>query len=181
MAKVPFSKLQTSVNNSTTLLSHINKSGENICYEVKYYLPIKEKLELVSNIINQSLDTNGFYNPMRVKLYMTLETIYFYTNLNFTEKMKEDPFKLYDILVSSGIFDNVVANIMESDWVEIQNGVWSTIDNVYKYKNSVMGIIENLQSDYNALNFDLEAISKNISNPENLTLLKEILDLSGLK
>ena len=97
MAKVPFSKLQAVMNSSESILSYSNKAGEEIKYEVKSYLPFKEKLELVSSVINQSVDENGFYNPMRVKLYMTLETVYAYTNLSFTEKMKEDPFKLYDI------------------------------------------------------------------------------------
>ena len=94
MAKVPFSKLQACINGSDCTVGYYNKAGEEIRYEVKHYLPIKEKLELVSRIINQSVDDNGFYNPMRVKLYMVLEVVYAYTNLSFTEKMKEDPFKL---------------------------------------------------------------------------------------
>ena len=52
MAKVPFSKLQASVNGAVTKMSYANKAGEQIVYEVKTYLPIKEKLEVVSNIIN---------------------------------------------------------------------------------------------------------------------------------
>jgi hypothetical protein len=118
---------------------------------------------------------------MRVKLYLVLEVVYTYTNLTFTDKMKEDPFKLYDILISTGIFTNVINSIRASDWQEIQEGVWDTIENVYQYKNSVMGIVENLTTDYSSLNFDLEEIQKNISNPENLTLLKEIVNISGLK
>ena len=113
MAKVPFSKLQASINGCDTKNSYHNKNGEEVYYEVRYYLPIKEKLDLVSRIINQSLDDNGFYNPMRVKIFMTLEIIYAYTNLSFTEKMKEDPFKLYDILVSTGIFQDVLNVIAE--------------------------------------------------------------------
>lgn len=181
MAKVPFSKLQASVNNEVVQLYYTNKTGDSISYEVKRYLPIKDKLELVSNIINQSLDTNGFYNPMRVRLYTVLEVVYAYTNLTFTDKMKEDAFKLYDTLVSTGIFEDIVNSIYASDWKEIQDGVWTTIEKIYQYKNSVMGVMENLSTDYSSLNFDLEEIQNNISNPENLTLLKEILNLSGLK
>ena len=75
-----------------------------VFWHICHYLPFKEKLELVSNIINKSIDDNGFYNPMRVKMNMVLEVTYAYTNLSFTEKMKEDSFKLYDILMSTGIF-----------------------------------------------------------------------------
>jgi hypothetical protein len=35
---------------------------------------------------------------------MSLEIIYNYTNLSFTEKMKEDPFKLYDILINNNLY-----------------------------------------------------------------------------
>ena len=108
MAKVPFSKLQAKVDGEVTKNSYCNLAGEEIYYEVKHYLPFEQKLELVSTIINKSIDDNGFYNPMRVKLYMTLEVVYAYTNLSFTDKMKEDPFKLYDILVSTGIFTDII-------------------------------------------------------------------------
>ena len=50
---------------------------------VSFYLPLKDKIELVNNVINQSVDDNGFYNPIRVKLYMTLEIVYAYTNISF--------------------------------------------------------------------------------------------------
>ena len=59
MAKVPFSKLQVSINNKVTTLSYANKNGENIEYEVKYYLPFRDKISLVSNVINYSVDGNA--------------------------------------------------------------------------------------------------------------------------
>lgn len=179
MAKVPFSKLQACVNSSECTLGYCNKAGEEIRYEVKYYLPFAEKIDLVSRIINQSIDDNGFYNPMRVKLYMTLEVVYSYTNLSFTEKMKEDPFKLYDILISTGIFKDIVDVIRESDWEEIQENVWSTINNIYNYRNSALGIMENITSDYGNLNFDVTSIQEKLADPENMSLLKEVLDRLG--
>ena len=160
MAKVPFSKLQASVNGCDACISYMNRSGEEIKYEVKHYLPLKEKLELVSNIINKSVDDNGFYNPMRVKMNMVLEVTYAYTNLSFTEKMKEDPFKLYDILISTGIFTDIVNVIREKDWTEIQDSVWATIKNIYDYKNSAMGILDIITTDYKDLKLDATTIQK---------------------
>lgn len=179
MAKVPFSKLQACVNSDDCTLGYYNKAGEEIRYEVKHYLPFREKLELVSRIINQSIDDNGFYNPMRVKLFMTLEIVYAYTNLSFTEKMKEDPFKLYDTLVSTGIFTDVVNVICEKDWKEIQESVWTTIDNIYKYNNSFMGLLDTLKTDYNNLDLDAMKIQDALTNPENLALLKDVLTKLG--
>ena len=70
MAKVPFSKLDVKINGSDCINTYYNSKGEEIEYEIKQYLPLKEKIELVQRVINQSVDDNGFYNPMRVKLYM---------------------------------------------------------------------------------------------------------------
>ena len=179
MAKVPFSKLDMKLNTRDFVMCHENSKGEVVQYEVKNYLPIKEKMDLVSRIINQSIDDNGFYNPMRVKLYMTLEIAYAYTNLSFTEKMKEDPFKLYDILVSTGIFMDIVNVIRERDWAEIQDSVWSTIKNIYDYNNSVMGILNNVSKDYNNLNLDASEIQKKLADPENMDLLRNILTKLG--
>ena len=179
MAKVPFSKLDVKINGSDCVNTYYNAKGEDIQYEVKQYLPIKEKMDLVSRIINQSVDDNGFYNPMRVKLYITLEVVYAYTNLSFTAKQKEDPFKLYDLLVSTGIFHDIVNHIYENDWKEIQDGVWSTIKNIYDYRNSVMGILENITSDYSNLNLDATEIHQKLADPENMALLRQVLDKLG--
>lgn len=179
MAKVPFSKLQASVDGGTTRNFYYNKAGEEIYYEVKHYLPFEEKVKLVERIVNQSIDDNGFYNPMRVKLYMVLEITYTYTNLSFTDKMKEDPFKLYDILVSTGIFTDIIDCIREKDWDEIQKNIWATVENIYKYKNSAMGILDLIATDYQDLNMDLSAIQEKLADPNSLSLIKDILPLTN--
>ncbi len=179
MAKVPFSKLDVKINGSDCKNFYYNAQSEPVYYEVKQYLPIKEKMELVSRIINQSVDENGFYNPMRVKLYMVLEIMYAYTNLSFTAKMKEDPFKLYDLVVSTGIFTDVVNNIREHDWTEIQASVWDTIKNIYDYRNSAMGILEAAAADYSSLDLDATVIRDKLSDKDNLNLLRDVLSKLG--
>lgn len=179
MAKVPFSKFQAKVDSGITKLFYSNLAGEEICYEVKHYLPIQEKLELVGRIVNYSVDDNNFYNPMRVKIFMVLEVTYAYTNLSFTEKMKDDPFKLYDTLVSTGIFANIIDVIRENDWQEIQQNVWDVIKNIYDYKNSIAGILEMISNDYSAVNLNLEEIQNKLGSPESLELIKEILPLTN--
>ena len=178
MAKVPFSKIETKLQVDKKELIYCNSKNEEIVYEVKTYLPFKEKLEVVSNIINYSIDENNFYNPMRVKLYTALEVVYAYTNLSFTEKMKEDPFKIYDIIINSGIFEKVIETIGD-EWKAIQEDVNSTIKNIYDYKNSAMGIMEMITSDYSDLNLDAQNIQKALGDPQNLTLLKDVMTKLG--
>lgn len=179
MAKVPFSKLEAKINGSDCINTYYNTKGEEIKYEVKQYLPLEEKIDLVQRVINQSVDDNGFYNPMRVKLYLVLEVVYAYTNLSFTAKQKEDPFKLYDLLVSTGIFYEIVDHIREKDWSEIQENVWKTIENIYAYRNSVMGILENISADYSNLDLDATEIQSKLADPNNMALLRDVLTKLG--
>lgn len=179
MAKVPFSKLQLCVNGCDCTNSYMNRDGVEIKYEVKHYLPMKDKIDLITRVINQSVDDNGFYNPMRVKLFLTLEMVYAYTNLSFTEKQKEDPFKLYDLLVSTGIFQDVIKQIFDGDWETIQADVWDTIENIYKYRNSVYGILDSISTDYESLNFDVSDMHQKLSNPETLGLLRDVIEKLG--
>lgn len=179
MAKVPFSKLQASINGSDCKTFYYNKAGEKVHYEVKQYLPLEDKLDLISRIINQSVDNNGFYNPMKIKMNMVLEVTQAYTNLSFTDKMKEDLFKLYDILVSTGIFIDIVNCMGERELPEIQEAVEKTIENIYKYRNSVLGILETVSQDYSDLNLNAADIEQQLSNPENMGFLREVLDKLG--
>lgn len=173
MAKVPFSKLGLKVNSDVTVITF-----NDYDIEVSRYLPFKEKTELASNIINYSVDDNGFYNPLKVKLYMVLEVVYAYTNLTFTPKMKEDPFKLYDAIVSSGLFEQIVHAIDPSDWATIQKDVWDTIENIYNYRNSAMGILEMISTDYSNLQLNAEGITDKLLNPESLSTLKALAPLA---
>lgn len=179
MAKIAFSKLDLKVNNNSTSLIYTTIKGEEIVYEVKNYLPIKEKMDLVSRIINQSTDDNGFYNPMRVKLYTTLEVVYAYTNLTFTPKQKEDPFKLYDLLVSTGLYNNITSHICNEDLEELEGSIWDTIKSIYSYRNSVMGILENISSDYSGLSLEASEIQKKLAEGDGINFLQEVMAKMG--
>ena len=179
MAKVPFSKLEVKVCDSTCSPYYHNMKGEEIHYEVKYYLPVEDKMEMISKIINQSVDENGFYNPIRLQIFTVLEVVYAYTNLNFTAKQKENPFKLYDQLISSGLFYEVQSCMWERDWEEIEKAIIATIDNIYKYKNSAKGILEEVVADYGNLNLEASDIQSSLADPTNLEFLKTVLDKLG--
>lgn len=174
MAKFAFSKLGAKVVNDVAAVNW----GEN-SFEVLQYLPFEKKLEMISNIVNLSIDENGYYNPMRVKFFTALEMVYAYTNLSFTDKMKEDGFKLYDILVSTGLFDAIVSALPANEWKDIQESVQLTITNIYTYRNSAMGILETISADYSNLDLEASNIQSKLSDPDNLTLLKDVITKLG--
>lgn len=179
MAKVPFSKLDLKVNDIPKKIIYTNTKNENIEIEIKQYLTFEEKTEMISNIINQSIDDNGFYNSARLELYKTMEIIYAYTNLNFTAKQKENIFKTFDQLVSSGLVMLIQENIPDSELQMITSTVLITIDNIYKYKNSALGIINTIVADYEGLDLEAAEIQQALADPDNLQLLKQILSRLG--
>lgn len=176
MAKISFTKLNAKTNND---IKTVEFNGQVI--EVKQYLPVNDKLTVIENVINavQVSDANGFVNPVKVQVFAALEVLYNYTNINFTEKQKETPEKLYDIVFSSGLFTAVQEAIPQEEWDELFKGLWDLIDNIYEYHNSVMGILESMSKDYSNLNLDIEALTNKLSNPDELKLVKDIINKLG--
>lgn len=174
MAKVSFTKLGLKKNEEVGIL-HINEQD----IEVKQYLPINEKLELISSVINSAADENNFSNPVKENVFLTLEILYHYTNINFTDKQKEDPVKLYDLVVSSGLVNKVTDLIPEEELDEVINGVAQSVKAIYTYKNSILGILESISQDYSSLNLDATEIQQKLADPDNMALLKQILTKLG--
>ena len=121
------------------------------------------------------MQDENYSNPVKAAAFRDLEVIFAYTNITFTDKQKEDPAKLYDLLYSTGIIDTVIDNIPEDEYVSIVVGVNESIEAVYKYQNSVFGILNNLKHDYEELDIDLDEISEKVGNVENLDMIKNIL------
>ena len=174
MAKIGFTKLGLKPNNE---IQTIEFNEQTI--EVKRYLPVEEKLELITNVLELSHDSNNFSNPVKVSVYTTLEIIEKYTNVNFTEKQKENPTKLYDLLVGNGFAAAVIKAIPEPEYDEILTGIKQTIKSVYKYQNSVLGILDTISQDYSNLNLDATEIQKKLADPNNMELLKGIMTKLG--
>ena len=148
--------------------------------QIKEYLPIEDKIGVIERIVNQSLDDNNFANPARIMINTVLEIIFAYTNINFTDKQKEDRLGLYDLLVSSELWkviENELAEVGELSIIQIT--VREVIDEIYKYKNSALGILQAIQTDYNNLNLDAEALQEKIADENTLKLLKDIVTKLG--
>lgn len=174
MAKIGFTKLSLKRKNEVKTITINNNQ-----IEIKQYLPVNEKLDLIARVINGAHDQNNFPNPIKIEVIGTLEMIMAYTNISFTEKQKEDIPKLYDLLEENGIIKDIISQIPEDEYNFIIDGINKTIDAVYAYNNSVLGILESVSQDYSNLDFDIEKIQQAISNPENLELLKDVLTKLG--
>lgn len=175
MAKVPFTKLKCKINDNEI---PVQIGEETIA--VKQYLPIQEKLALIGRVVEFAHEQdNNFSNPVKAGVYRDLEVIFVYTNISFTDKQKEDLPKLYDMLYSSGVITTIIDSIPEDEYMEIVFGVRDSIEAIYKYQNSVLGLLDHINTDYSALNLDASEIQKKIADPQNLELLKNVLTKLG--
>lgn len=174
MAKVAFTKLGLKKVNEVKKIT-IN----NIEVEVKQYLSIDDKIKIITNVLENSADDNNFSNPVKIDVYTCLEIIYAYTNMTFTEKQKEDPTKLFDLLEENNIINAVINAMDEIEYKTLFDWIQNTITAYYKYKNSVLGILETISTDYSNLKLEASDIQKKIADPQNLSLLKDVLTKLG--
>lgn len=176
MAKIAFTKLNAKVNTEEKVVQF-----NNCDIEVKQYLPIKEKMQLINDIVNQAIERNyNFYNPGEIEVAQVLAIIENYTNLTFTAKQKEDPAKLYDIVASSGLAKIIISQIEDEELNAFEELLYNSLNNVYKYRNSFIGMLEVVQNDYADANYDASAIQEKLaSNKEVLEMLKTITSNLG--
>lgn len=171
MAKVSFTKLKCKVETS---IAYVEWEGETI--EVKQYLPIQEKLALIGRVITQAHEQDENYsNPVKVDVFRELEMIFAYTNISFTDKQKEDLPKLYDMIYCSGLLKAIKDVIPDDEKNDILFGIEDSIEAVYKYQNSVLGILDTIKENYNDMDFDLTQLNEKIADPNTMGLVKDIL------
>lgn len=123
----------------------------------------------------QETDFNNFMSISKMTMYLTIQIALYYTNINITDRMLEDPAKLYDQLVSTGFMTEVKNNMNEQELISLCNWCKETCEHVYTYRNSVYGILDAMSTDYNNLNLDINKIQQDVENPEILTTVKDVL------
>ena len=111
---VTLSKLGIKANGKLCSTIKIN----DVPVEVKQYLPIDDKLNLIDITIQQSWQDN-IINPVLLEKNYMLNIIFKYTNLSFTDKQREDKGKLYDMLKSNDIINYVLAAIPKDEFNEL--------------------------------------------------------------
>ena len=172
MAKLPFSKLNLKKVKDEVKIIKFN----DMDIEVKQYLPINDKLQLIVNVITNAADGNRFYNPIKIEAFSTLEVLFMYTNLTFTDAQKKDLSKLFDICVSNGLVKEVMAAIPKNELDGLLELVYTSADNIYNQMNSAVGILENLRTgDFGDLTQQATDIQQKLADPKNLELLRDVL------
>lgn len=177
MAKISYNKLGIT-KDELNKVQTVEYNDQTI--EVKQYLPIAEKSELITRVLNNSVDENtGYYNLLKLDMNLGLEIIYAYSNISFTEKQKEDPMKLYDMLNASKVLNLIIGLVPDGEFYYLNKTTHEMANNIVTYRNSAMGIMEAISADYSNLDLDATDIQKKLNDPDNMALLKDVLTKLG--
>lgn len=177
MAKISYNKLGIT-KDELNRVQTVEYNDQTI--EVKQYLPIAEKSELITRVLNNSVDENtGYYNLLKLDMNLGLEIVYAYSNISFTEKQKEDPMKLYDMLNASKVLNLIIGLVPDGEFYYLNKTTHEMANNIVSYRNSAMGIMEAISADYSNLDLDATDIQKKLNDPDNMTLLKDVLTKLG--
>ena len=130
MDKVSFTNLKLKMNNET---KSFDFNGQKI--EVFQYVSITDKDDMIQSIIQNSVN-RGIYNPIKADMYFHLYLVYLYTNITFTKKQKEDEEKLYDMILSSGLLEQILKVIPQEEYAELKNFFDAKLSTVLTYETS---------------------------------------------
>ena len=174
MAKISFNKLTPIKSIDPTIIT----IGENEI-TVERYLPMADKADFVERVLNAVIDDTGFINPMRLDVMFHIELIKTYTNISITDKMMENPSKVYDLLVLNNILSSVLEVIPEEEYEDLMNDVGECAKHTVDYLNSFAGMIKNITTNYDTTKMNVEEIMQTLDDPEKIGLVKDILDKIG--
>jgi hypothetical protein len=141
MAKVSYANLKLKTKEE---IKEFDFNGSKI--EVLQYLPLQDKIDLI-DITCQKAREDRLYSPIKIDAYFHLHLVYLYTNLTFTEKQREDEYKLYDCLMSNGLIDGVLMNMNKKEYESLLDLLNQKIEDELKYNTTAAAILNQLITD----------------------------------
>lgn len=146
-------------NFKTDYLEEVNSfTYENNTINVKKYLPIEDKIDLIQ-IALQKAESEGVYNDLLLEVFFHLNMIYLYTDIEFSSEDRQDELKLYDILESNGIIDQVI-ELLGDEYKELREEMFTQESLYLEYTNSAAAVLRKIVTDL----------------PKNAAAAKEIVD-----
>lgn len=155
MAKISYAGLKLKIDNSVEKIK-INDTE----IEVLKYLPVEDKYSLI-NITLQKSKSEGMYNPLLLDMFFHLFIVYMYTNISFTDKQREDEYKIYDTLRSNGLLEAILTAIPNEEYDELYSFLIETLEMRERYNLSISGLISTIVNDLPA---QAEAAAKIVEN-----------------
>ena len=114
--------------------------------EVMEYLPADFKYDVIMVTLQKSAE-GGYYNPFKLDVYFHLNLIYMFTNVVFDDEDREDEFKLYDELKSTGFMDAFLGVFNSVEYKEMIEYIEQIADISQKYQISAASVLNTFVND----------------------------------
>jgi hypothetical protein len=141
MTKVSFANMKLKPNTVTQV---VDFEGNQV--EVLQYLPAKDKDDLIRAVLDKSSD-GLIFDDFLLDCYFHLYIVYLYTNINFTDKQKEDELKLYDLLKGNGLIDAVLGAMDEEEYQMLFDSVIALEEKMIESNTSAVTLLARLVTD----------------------------------
>lgn len=166
------------LNLSTSIKEVPVKIDDAIELSVRTYLPIAEKISLITYVVDHALDeSTGRFSPVRVGLFFDLAIAHFYGGIDF----EDDVIALdaYDAMEVNGILTQIVSAIPQEEYDNIMSLVLETVKDIADYNSSFAGILQIASQDSVDLTQQIETALGQVKNREGLEILSEIKNVVG--
>lgn len=141
--------------------------------EVKSYLPIDQKIELINWVVENSLDTQtGCFSPIRTDVFFAMALAKWYADVEFDDDVVISD--AYDILESNSVFDAICTAIPEHELNYINDALEDTLKDIARYNNSFAGMMSGMDAESAGLNDAITKILEQVKNRENLEMIDEL-------
>lgn len=110
---------------------------------VKQYLPMAEKNSILEMVV-QTADGGTVVNTLALEAIFELYLVFKYTDIDFTEEEKNDLFGTYDKLECTGIIEEVIKAIPETEYKLLHDSLIDIVKEYKNYRNSAKGCLDTL-------------------------------------
>lgn len=177
MGNVPFEALKLEMGDIKTTTVKINETTE---LEVRNYLPIAEKGDLVTFVINGALDNmTGCFSPLRLEVYFGIAIVKWYAGVTFENQEVMDIGSIYDTLEANNVILSVMGAIPEEELEFVESLVKDTAEDIARYNTSFAGMLSAMSGNADSLDAQLTELLEKIKNKEGMELLSVIKDVGG--
>lgn len=177
---INFSDLKLDYKSEINTFTYTLSDGTEMLIEVKERISVEDKMSLIAEVLNKSIDDNNFANPVKLDVYTHMAIVKYYTNIIIDKDILIPV--AFDLLEENKIFEAIIDMMDEYEYTSLINDIKKTAKAYYQYKNSVYAILEDLSTNYNQLIADadrLNEIEKQFKDSESLGFLKEVMTKLG--
>ena len=158
--------------------NHTVKLNSGVDLEVRTYLPIDDKANLITWAINLALDDKtGCISPVRFEVCFALGVVRWYAGIEFDDDVSLSD--IYDNFEQNDVINQVMGAIPIPEIDFVRDLAKDTAEDVVRYNNSFAGMIGMVSKDADGLDEQIKEIVGQLKNAEGLEQLAVIKDVVG--